>query len=78
MTNKIVTFKISKGEDGFYVASAEDFGIFTQGKTFEELLRNIKEATEVTFADEQQTTSNHPSMLPPIMMNIDYSEVAHA
>lgn len=47
--NKIITFIISKGEDGFYVASAEREAIYTQGKTFEDLFRNIKEAVDVSF-----------------------------
>ncbi len=74
--SKIVSFKIFKGEDGYYVATAADFGIHTQGKTFEELLANIKEATEVSFDSSLDTSS--PSPFPPIMMNIDFAEVAHA
>lgn len=74
--SKIVTFKVFKGEDGYYVASAADFGIHTQGKTFEELLKNIREATEVSFDEEKNTAS--PFAFPPIMMNIDFAEVAHA
>ncbi len=70
--NKIVTFKVSKGEDGFYVAAADDFGIHTQGKTFEDLLGNIREATELTF---EENSNGSKSELPPIMMNIDYSEI---
>ena len=74
--NKIVTFIISKGEDGFYIATADEFGIYTQGKTFEELVKNIKEATEVTFdIPEEPTEGGH--VLPPIMMQMDYSEVAY-
>ena len=73
--NKIVTFKISKGEDGFYVAAAADFGIYTQGKTFEELLDNIAEATEVSL--DELPASKRQVNLPPIMMNIDFAEVAH-
>jgi len=70
--------KIFKGEDGYFIASAEEFGLFTQGKTFEELLKNIKEAAEVTFGEREDQKSGQGVMLPPIMMNIDYSEVAHA
>ena len=76
MNNRIVTYKVFKGEDGFYVAANDDFGIYTQGKTFEELLVNIKEATEVSF-DEPDASNNNVS-LPPIMMNIDFAEVAYA
>lgn len=76
MNNRIVTYKVFKGEDGFYVAANDDFGIYTQGKTFEELLINIKEATEVSF--DELDSSDQKISLPPIMMNIDFSEVAYA
>ena len=76
MKNKIVTYRVFKGEDGFYVAANDDFSIYTQGKTFEELLKNVKEATEVSFDESDSLTPD--SNLPPIMMNIDFSEVAYA
>ncbi len=72
----IIQFKISKGEDGYYVASASDVAIFTQGKTFEELFRNIREAVDVSLDDINQGDDNH--VFPPVMMNMDFSEVAHA
>ncbi len=46
ISNKIVTFLVFKGEVGYYVAANEAFNIFTQGNTFERLLRNVKEETE--------------------------------
>jgi len=49
----IIQFSIKKGEDGYYTASANDYFIVTQGKTFEELMGNIKEATELHFEDAQ-------------------------
>ena len=75
--NRIITFRISKGEDGYYVAAADDFGIYTQGKTFEALVKNIKEATEVSL-DTMWTRKRKKPAFPPIMMNMDFSEVAHA
>ena len=74
---KIVSFRVFKGEDGYYVAANEAFGIFTQGKTFERLLRNIKEATEVS-SHEIFGSSRQKKSTPAIMMNIDFSEVAYA
>ena len=50
--SKTVSFQIFKGEDGYYVATAPNLGIHTQGKTFEELFANIYEATEVSFEKE--------------------------
>ena len=75
--NKIITFQISKGEDGYYVASADDVAIFTQGKTFEILLQNIREAIEVsldTLSGRRITKRN----FPPVMMNMDLSELTYA
>lgn len=74
--NKIITFQISKGEDGFYVASAEHEAIYTQGKTFEDLFRNIKEAVEVSLDDLFEGVSR--KVFPPIMMNMDFSQIAYA
>ena len=74
--NKIITFIISKGEDGFYVASADREAIYTQGKTFEDLFRNIKEAVEVSLDDLFDGDSK--KKLPPIMMNMDFSQIANA
>ncbi len=39
-------------EDGWYTASAVDHGIVTQGKTFEELQKNIQEATSLYLEGE--------------------------
>jgi predicted RNase H-like HicB family nuclease len=69
--SKIVLFRINKGEDGGYIASASDYAIVTQGKTFENLLTNIREATEVHF-DEKDTTQH------PIMVNFDLSDMVYA
>ena len=72
----IIQFQISKGEDGFYVASADRESIYTQGKTFEELFKNIREAVEVSLDDLLHGASQ--KNLPPIMMNMDFSEVSYA
>jgi predicted RNase H-like HicB family nuclease len=45
-----ISFKISK-KGKYYTASAKDFFIVTQGKTLDELTKNIKEATELYFED---------------------------
>lgn len=61
----IIQFTIQKG-DKYYIAHANDFPIFTQAKTLDELMRNIKEATELHFSDEDLSEMNvkkNPSML---------------
>jgi len=69
--NKIVLFKITKGEDGYYVASATDYAIVTQAKTLEVLLENIKEATDTHF-DESEHAQH------PVMVNFDLFDVLYA
>jgi predicted RNase H-like HicB family nuclease len=49
----IIQFTIEKGEDDYYTASAVGYFIVTQGKTFDELLKNIQEATALHFEDLQ-------------------------
>lgn len=56
----VIHFQITKGDE-YYCASAEEFSIVTQGKTLDELMENIMEATDLhmevmhedlSFADE--------------------------
>ena len=65
--SNIIQFIISKGLDGYYVASATGFPIFTQGKTLDEITKNISEATElyleVANNDEVHTVTKNPSIL---------------
>ncbi len=48
---KLVTFFVTKWDDGFYVATAQEESIVTQAQTFDELLHNIDEAVELHFED---------------------------
>ncbi|MBI4155672.1 MAG: type II toxin-antitoxin system HicB family antitoxin [Candidatus Zambryskibacteria bacterium] len=47
-----ISFKILK-EGKHYTASAVGFFIVTQGKTLDELSKNIREATELYFEDHK-------------------------
>jgi predicted RNase H-like HicB family nuclease len=49
--SSIIQFTISKGEKQ-YVASGINVPIVTQGKTLDELSKNIKEAVELHFEGE--------------------------
>lgn len=48
-----IPFKISK-QGKYYTASAIGFFIVTQGKTLDELSKNIKEATELYFENDSK------------------------
>ncbi|WP_456416325.1 type II toxin-antitoxin system HicB family antitoxin [Methanocaldococcus sp.] len=48
---KTINFRVFY--DGkYWVAEGIDVSIFTQGKTLDELMKNIKEAVELHFEDE--------------------------
>lgn len=61
----IIQFSIEKGQDGYYIATANDFAIITQAKNLEDLFVNIKEATELHFEEileEETSLSRNPSI----------------
>lgn len=61
----IIQFYIEKGVK-YYVAQGINFPIITQGKTLDELMKNIKEAVELHFEGEKPEDfdlSSHPSIL---------------
>ena len=54
------TVLIEKDEDGFYVGSVPAIrGCHTQGKTIDELLKNIKEAIELCLEAEEDIPEEH-------------------
>ena len=53
------TVIIEKDEDGMYVAEVPDLkGCYTQGKTIEEVLENIKEVIELCLEDQKDIHSH--------------------
>ena len=66
----IVQFLISQGMDGYYVASAAGFPIVTQGKTLDELTKNIVEATELYFEVIDEDTKQF-SKTPSLLLNYE-------
>ncbi len=62
---KIIQFSILKG-DKYYTAEGMGLPIFTQGLTLDELVVNIKEATDLYFKGEDFSEYGfiaHPSVL---------------
>jgi predicted RNase H-like HicB family nuclease len=52
--NMDFTVIIEKDEDGYYVAEVPDLrGCYTQGKTLEEVMKNIKEVIELCLEAEK-------------------------
>lgn len=51
---------IEKGEDGYFVASVPALkGCWSQGKTREEALANIREAIELYLEPDEAVITNH-------------------
>lgn len=68
----IIKFIISQGVDGYFVAKATDFPIFTQGKTLDEITKNISEATELYLEVSMKDDSiNSLTKNPSVLMNYE-------
>ncbi len=52
---RLIKLEIYQDEEGNWCARGMDADIFTQGKTLDELRKNIEEAVEVHFEEELQT-----------------------
>ena len=52
--NRNVPLLVEKGEDGFYVVECPLFeGCYTQGKTLDEALRNIREVIKLILEEKK-------------------------
>ncbi|MDD3694318.1 MAG: type II toxin-antitoxin system HicB family antitoxin [Candidatus Pacebacteria bacterium] len=71
----IVQFSISKGKDGYYIAEAQDFPIFTQAETLDKLISNIQEAVELHFSDENLQEHGYTSK-PSLLVNFEIPNYA--
>ena len=47
----LIQFTIKKEEKCYFTAKSEEYAIVAQGKTFEEIVENICEATKLHFED---------------------------
>ena len=52
--NKRIPVIVEKGEDGFYIIESPVFkGCYTQGKTIDEALKNIREVIELCLEEKE-------------------------
>ncbi len=70
----IIQFSISRGEK-HYIAHANDFPIFTQAETLDKLIKNIQEATELHFSDED-LSENGLTQRPSLFVNFEIPQHA--
>jgi predicted RNase H-like HicB family nuclease len=59
----ILQFSIEDSEEGGYTAQAVGYSIYTQGETLDEIVSNIKEATECYFGEAEKNTNSVPIMV---------------
>ncbi len=73
----IIQYRIFKG-DKYYVAEGIDLPVVTQGKTLDELAKNIQEATELCLKGEDPADFGL-SPEPSVLVNIELPRTqAHA
>ncbi len=72
----IIQVYVSKGDD-YYVAEGVDLPIVTQGKTLDELAKNIQEAIELHLAGENPADFNIAPN-PSVLMNFELPTLIHA
>jgi predicted RNase H-like HicB family nuclease len=70
------TVVIERDEDGMYVAYCPALqGCYTQGKTYEEVMRNIKEAIELSIEARKEMGEEIPIEMAIEEVEIDESEI---
>lgn len=74
---KVIQFSITN-EDGMYVASGINAPIVTDGETFEELEKNIKEATALYLEETQADPENDFVKNPAVVANFEFSIPSYA
>ena len=72
----IAQFRITQ-EDGYYTAKGMDLPIVTQGKSWDELMSNIREAVELTLEGEDLADFGFASQ-PSLLMSFELPTVCHA
>ena len=70
----VIQFTIEKEKNGRYIASGVNTPIVTDGKNFEELQKNIKEAVSL-YLDECKKDF---VKTPAIIANLDLSNLSYA
>jgi predicted RNase H-like HicB family nuclease len=69
------------GDDGqpYYVASCDQLGLVTDGHTMDELLRNLRDAIDLAFEDDDPTKVYNVVAHPRLSIHMemtDYAQIA--
>ncbi len=73
---KVIQISIYKGEK-YYVAEGVNIPIVTQGKTYDELFLNLKEAISL-FLEEEDLSKYDIQANPAIIANLELSNLLYA
>lgn len=76
MKKKIIQVHISRGERQF-VAECLDLPVVTQGKTLDELAKNLKEAIELQLENEDPADFDLADA-PSVLASFEIEPVVHA
>lgn len=71
----IIQFRIYKGDGAYWVGEGIDLSIVTQGKTVDEVVKNLKEALSLHLEDENLEElgfAPKPSALVNLELEADY------
>jgi predicted RNase H-like HicB family nuclease len=72
-----IKVELFEDEGHYFVASSDDLGLVTDGKTFEDLLRNLREALELCLEDAADLGfSPHPHIVIRIDLPENYAQTA--
>ena len=71
-----IQFHVYKGENQF-VAQTADLPIVTQGKTLDEVVKNIQEAVDLHLEGENLADLDLVAK-PHILVNFEVAEIVHA
>ncbi|OGU81149.1 MAG: hypothetical protein A2W11_04620 [Ignavibacteria bacterium RBG_16_35_7] len=73
---KVISVHIFKGEK-YFVAECNDLAVVTQGKTLDELVKNLKEAIELHLENENlEELDIAPN--PTIIANVELDNLIYA
>jgi predicted RNase H-like HicB family nuclease len=69
---------LDEGDDGYpyYVASCDQIGAVTDGRTLDELLKNLREVIELAFEDEDTVAAYNVVPNPRINITMDLPDYA--
>lgn len=73
---RIIQFHISRG-DKYYTAEGVDLPVVTQGRTLDELAKNIREAVDLHLEGENPADFNIAPN-PSVLMNFELPTQIHA